>query len=108
MESAAMKEHPQAIPLEPRTLLDTQRSAEVARLWITEAGSYVYVAPKVLSDPKDFGRILADAMNQAAFKYVVECGGDPNGVLPRMFEGFAEAFPGTFVKLENLAKKDLN
>ena len=60
-----MKKHPRAIPIDEAPL--TSRSAEVARIWITDrGGSTVLIAPDVLGDAEMFGVLIADAVDHAA------------------------------------------
>ncbi|USU08749.1 DUF5076 domain-containing protein [Sphingomonadaceae bacterium OTU29MARTA1] len=55
-----------AIPLSAMPNL-TDRSAEVARIWITDrAGSTVVIDAGVLSDAETFGVLMADVIGHAA------------------------------------------
>jgi hypothetical protein len=50
----------------------TDESSEVARIWVTNnAGSSVWINPKVLAEPIEFGYLMADSIRHAARAYAM-------------------------------------
>jgi hypothetical protein len=61
--------HENELALEDGDLL-TADSHEIARIWVTNgAGSNVWINPTALSEPIEFGYLMADALRHAARAY---------------------------------------
>lgn len=57
--------HPRAIPIDDAPI--GERSAEVARIWVTDGGgATVLIDPGVLDDAEMFGMLMADTIGHAA------------------------------------------
>ena len=68
----------------------TAESSEVARIWVTNnAGSSVWINPRVLAEPLDFGYLMADTLRHAAKAYAAAWDVDEDLALQTMCDGFA-------------------
>jgi Domain of unknown function (DUF5076) len=80
----------------PKGLL-AGRSAEVARIWITNnAGSTVLIDAEVLADPKVFGILMADTIRHAAKAYAQAWSLDEEAALQAIVVGLAEELRDQF------------
>jgi hypothetical protein len=80
--------HPAAIPLEDAPLTD--KSAEVARVWITDGGgSTVFIQPDILEEPEVFGYLMADTIRHAAAAYARARGEEEDAMLQAIVDGCA-------------------
>lgn len=79
-----------AISLEGGDVL-TERSAEVARIWITDgAGASVWIDARVLGDAHVFGYLIADTVRHAARAYAGTYGLDEDAALQAIVAGLSE------------------
>jgi len=91
-----------AIALERGDVL-TDRSAEVARIWITDgAGSSVWIAAHLLEDPKVFGYLMADTIRHAARAYAGTWGGEEPAMLQAIVDGVGEALREQWGEIETI------
>ncbi|MFN3432933.1 MAG: DUF5076 domain-containing protein [Sphingomonas sp.] len=84
---------PRAIPLSAIPKL-TERSAEVARIWITDrAGSTVVIDPGVLADAEMFGVLIADTIGHAAKAHAAALGMSEDEAAALIWRGLDGARP---------------
>ncbi len=74
----------------PKGLL-TDDSAEVARIWVTNAaGSTVLIDAEILADPKIFGYLMADTVRHAAKAYAQAWSIDEDHAMQAIVDGLGE------------------
>ena len=81
--------HPNELSLEQGDQL-TGESHEIARIWVTNnAGSSVWINPMVLSEPVEFGYLMADSVRHAARAYAMAWEIEENEALQQICDGFS-------------------
>ncbi len=99
---------PQAIKLENGDIL-TERSAEVARVWITDgAGSSVWINAGLLENPRVFGFLMADTIRHAAKAYAGTWSLDEDVALQAIVDGVAEQLRNQFGAVETIQEGSLS
>jgi len=99
---------PREIALDGGDVL-TDRSAEVARIWITdEAGSSVWIDAGLLQDPRIFGYLMADTIRHAARAYAGTWSMEEGDALQQIVDGVGEALREQFNAITTLQEGRLN
>lgn len=99
---------PKEIKLDRADLLD-ERSAEVARIWVTDgAGCTVWIDADPLQDPRVFGHLMADTVRHAARAYSSTWSLDENQALQAMVDGLADQLREQFNVLETVRQGRFN
>lgn len=84
---------PRAIPLSAIPQL-TDKSAEVARIWVTDrGGSTVVIDPGILADAEMFGVLMADTIGHAAKAHAAALGIDADEAAALIWRGLDGARP---------------
>jgi hypothetical protein len=91
-----MSEHPGAISLGDGGNL-TDKSAEVARIWVTDhGGASVWIDASLLDDPRVFGYLIAETIGHGAVAYADKTGGTPEDMLAAIVAGVSERVAAGF------------
>lgn len=103
-----MSEPRNAIKLEHGDTL-TDRSAEVARIWVTDgAGSSVWIDAAVLQDPTVFGYLMGDTIRHAARAYARTWDLDEDEALQRIVDGTFSELRDQIGDLDTIEEGKLN
>ena len=99
---------PREIKIDRPELL-TERSAEVARIWVTDgAGCTVWIDASLLQDPRTFGHLMSDTVRHAARAYAGTWSLDENEALQAIVDGLGDNLREQFNALETIREGRFN
>lgn len=91
-----MTDHLRAIDLGDGGNL-TDKSAEIARLWVTDGGgASVWIDVSLLDDPRAFGYLLAETIGHGAVAYAEKTGANPEDMLAEIVAGVSQRVAAGF------------
>ena len=87
----------------------TDRSAEVARIWVTDgAGASVWIDARVLGDTHIFGYLMADTIRHAARAYAGTYGLTEDAALQGIVAGLSEQLREQATEITTIQNGSLN
>jgi len=99
---------PHAISVEGSDQL-TPESSEVARIWVTDqGGSTVWINASILEDPKVFGYLMAETIQNGAQTYASTWNINEDSALRAIVEGVTEELRGRLGGIGTIRKGGLS
>lgn len=99
-----MTTHSNAIAIPADAALDAT-SHEILRIWVTHgAGSTAWINARVLADPRQYGRLIADAIQHGGEAYAQATGGDAADVRQAILDGMRDALAADDAVVETINK----
>jgi hypothetical protein len=77
---------PPSLPIPPQ-VMNSEKSVEMARIWIADGNQIVVLSPHFWEDPAAWGLMLVDLARHVAAAYAEQGRGNAQDVLMRIKEG---------------------